>query len=386
MPNRTITISEDELQVLIDILARGGYRIIGPIERDGAIIYDDISSISDLPKGRTDEQSNAAYRLKKSSEGLLFGYSLGAQSWKRFLHLPEEHLWSATKYNRGFRIKAKIVDPPKMAFLGVRPCDLAAIAMLDKALLDGPYTDPAYARLRKDLFIIAVNCSQAGGTCFCVSMKTGPKAVSGFDLALTELAGDSHRFLVEIGSDAGVDVARAFSGRTATEDDIRTAETITRQTARNMGRTLNTGGLKELLYRNLDNSRWELTGSRCLTCGNCTMVSPTCFCTTVEDTTDLAGRHADRIQKWDSCFTVDFSYIHGGSIRTSSMARYRQMVTHKLAGWHDQFGSSGCVGCGRCITWCPAAIDITEEVRAVQESERAAMMSTKAKEITNADN
>jgi Fe-S oxidoreductase len=97
------------------------------------------------------------------------------------------------------------------------------------------------------------------------------------------------------------------------------------------------------------------------------MVCPTCFCTTVEDVSDVTGDHAERWRRWDSCFTLGFSYIHGGSIRNSGKARYRQWMTHKLASWIDQFGTSGCVGCGRCITWCPVGIDITEEARAIRD-------------------
>ena len=133
-----------------------------------------------------------------------------------------------------------------------------------------------------------------------------------------------------------------------------------------MGREMNTDGIHDLLLANLEHPRWEEVAGRCLTCGNCTMVCPTCFCTSVEDTSDLAGVSAERSRRWDSCFTMDFSYIHGGSVRASPKSRYRQWMTHKLATWWDQFGSSGCVGCGRCITWCPVGIDITEEVRAIR--------------------
>jgi sulfhydrogenase subunit beta (sulfur reductase) len=111
--------------------------------------------------------------------------------------------------------------------------------------------------------------------------------------------------------------------------------------------------------------------SRCLGCANCTLACPTCFCASVSDTTDLEGETAARVRRWDSCFTLDHSYIHGGSVRASLRARYRQWLTHKLASWIDQFGVSGCVGCGRCITWCPVGIDITEEVAAIRARDGA---------------
>jgi len=137
-------------------------------------------------------------------------------------------------------------------------------------------------------------------------------------------------------------------------------------------RSVEREGLHELLTENFNHPRWEDVAKRCLTCGNCTMVCPTCFCTTIEDTSDLTGAHAERWRKWDSCFTQALSYIHGGSVRQSVKSRYRQWMTHKLASWTDQFGGTGCVGCGRCITWCPAGIDITEEARAIRDGNRVA--------------
>jgi len=141
---------------------------------------------------------------------------------------------------------------------------------------------------------------------------------------------------------------------------------VTENAVRHMGRRLDTDGLRDLLYANADNPQWDDVASRCLSCTNCTMVCPTCFCTNVEDVADLTGNEAERHRVWDSCFNADFSYIHGGTVRTSGRSRYRQWMTHKLAAWHDQFGSSGCVGCGRCVTWCPAAIDITAEAAAMR--------------------
>ena len=363
----------DQFQALFDVLTHRGYKVLGPTLRDGAIVYDELASSADLPAGWTDRQDGGTYRLERREDQALFGYNVGPHSWKRFLHPPVLRLWQAQRAGGTFQIKEEEGgEIPRMAFLGVRACELNAIAIQDKVFLSGNWADPSYRSRREKTFIVAVNCGQAGGTCFCVSMKTGPKVTSGFDLALTEvLEGGAHYFVVEAGTEAGGDVLAELPHRQASEDEKATAGSIVERTAEHMGRSLDTDGIKELLYRNYEHPRWDQVATRCLTCANCTMVCPTCFCNTVEDVTDLQGEHAERWRKWDSCFTTDFSYIHGGSIRSTARARYRQWMTHKLATWIDQFGTSGCVGCGRCITWCPVAIDITEEARAIRESEVA---------------
>jgi formate hydrogenlyase subunit 6/NADH:ubiquinone oxidoreductase subunit I len=261
-------------------------------------------------------------------------------------------------------------QPERLALLGVRPCELQAIAIHDRIFQEGEFTDPGYTARRQELVVIAVNCTESGETCFCASTGSGPRAQAAFDLALTELLGeDGHRFLVETGSARGRDIVERLELRRAENADLQAADRLCRKAAETMGRRLDTVELKELLVRNLENPRWKQTAARCLACGNCTMVCPTCFCTTVVDTTELDGSEAARVRRWDSCFTSDFSYIHGGSVRGSTESRYRQWLTHKLASWQDQFGTLGCVGCGRCITWCPPGIDLTEEVAAIRENE-----------------
>ncbi len=363
-------IDRPALDQLLTALRRRGYRPVGPTVRDGAIIYDEIRTTADLPVGWTDEQEAGVYRLKRRDDQALFGYVVGPHSWKRFLHPPARRLWQAEREGSAVRfISEEEKDAPKFAFIGARACELHAMAMQDKVFLEGAHVDASYQSRRKNLFIVAVNCGQAGNTCFCVSMQAGPKATAGFDLALTEvLEGGRHYFVVEEGSAEGSALLREVESRPAEGAETETADRIVAKTADQMGRTMETAGLKELLYQNYEHPRWDDVAARCLTCGNCTMVCPTCFCTTVEEVTDLSGEHAERWQKWDSCFTIDFSYIHGGSVRPSPKARYRQWLTHKLATWHDQFGSSGCVGCGRCITWCPVGIDLTEEVKAIKDS------------------
>ena len=365
-------LERDHLQSLLDVLRKKRFRVLGPTVRDRAVVYDDLASVADAPIGWTDEQNGGTYRLKKRADQAVFGYSKGPTSWKNFLHPSVVRLWRAKTDGEGFQIEQGPDGAGKLAFVGVRPCELQAIAVQDKVFLNGKYSDPVYKARRKDNFIVAVNCGQPGGTCFCVSMNTGPKATSGFDLALTEaLDAKRHYFVVEVGSKGGAEVLGQIPHKAATAAEKAAAERVVTDAAGRMGRTLNTKGIKELLYRNYENPRWEDVAKRCLTCGNCTLVCPTCFCTTVEDVTDLTGEHVERWRRLDSCFTMDFSYIHGGSVRASTRARYRQWMTHKLATWIDQFGTSGCVGCGRCITWCPVAIDITEEAGAIRKSEKS---------------
>jgi sulfhydrogenase subunit beta (sulfur reductase) len=362
-------IDRDELARLLQVLRDDGYRLLGPTVRDAAIVYDVIEGIDDLPQGWTEAQEAGTYRLVERGDKALFGFSVGPESFKRSFFAPRVTLWRARRSDGTFVPLANGPPPPRLALIGARSCDLHAVAVQDKVFLQGERADPRYASNRAGTFVIAVNCGQAGGTCFCASMGTGPEVKAAFDLALTELLDDlGHRFVVEIGSAAGAKVLERVARVEAPAGDVARADEIVQRTAASMGRRLDVEGIKELLYDNAEHPRWDDVASRCLACTNCTLVCPTCFCSTTEDVTDLDGDVAERVQRWDSCFTLDHSYVHGGPVRSSIKARYRQWLTHKLASWIDQFGVSGCVGCGRCIVWCPVAIDITQEVAALRET------------------
>jgi sulfhydrogenase subunit beta (sulfur reductase) len=357
------TLERGAFDGLFAALRLRGWTVVGPTVRDDAIVYGEIASAADLPEGWTDEQDGGLYRLRRRDDAALFGYNVGPHSWKSFQLPPSSRLWRARLRADGglggFEVPAD--EAPRYAFLGARSCELHAMGILDHVL---------GGRGTEDVFIVAVQCGQAGGTCFCASMDTGPTATEGFDIALTEVIdGDRHYFVAETGSGRGAEVMAELTHTPAGPAEREAAAGAHARAAAGMGRELDTDGIKELLYRNYENPRWQEVADRCLSCGNCTMVCPTCFCTSVEDTTDLAGDSVERTQKWDSCFTVDYSHIHGGAVHATTKARYRQWMTHKLATWFDQFGSSGCVGCGRCITWCPVGIDITEEARAIRAGE-----------------
>jgi sulfhydrogenase subunit beta (sulfur reductase) len=366
--NRRVVLERSHFPSLLDVLTRRGYRVYGPTPRWGAIVYGKLSSVEDLPKGYSDEQAGGTYRMKQGGGEDLFSYAASPHSWKKYLHPPTLTLWQAERTDHSFRIREETPPEVNRALIGVRACDLHAILIQDRILTGGEYVDPEYAARRTNLFIIAVHCGRPSGTCFCASMGTGPKAVSGFDLAMTEvLEEERHYFVVEIGTERGEKILQEVGCEEAGRAEQETAREIVRRASDRMGRSVEKDGLADLLARSFDHPRWEGVGGRCLNCANCTLVCPTCFCTTVEDFTNLKGEKAARRRRWDSCFTVDFSHLHGGSIRSSSTARYRQWMMHKLSTWYDQFGTTGCVGCGRCITWCPVAIDITEEARAIRE-------------------
>ena len=367
-------IDTSAVQSLIQLLRQRNYTVIGPTRQDGSIIYDEVTSVDDFPTGWTDEQRPGFYRLRERNDDAVFGFTVGPQSWKKFLFPPVATLFRAQRHSKSFSIsrengERKDNKTEKLAFIGVRSCELRAIEIQDKIFASGNYQDPQYRKTREQVFIVAVNCSSTSESCFCSSMGTGPKAAKAFDLALTEvLENNEHYFIVEVGSQQGEKILAGIQHRPASSQEESKAEAVSKKAAGEMKRSLNTNGIKELLYQNAEHQEWERVAERCLSCTNCTLVCPTCFCNTIEDSTDLVGSEAIRTRKWDSCFTMDFSYIHGGSIRTSTKARYRQWMTHKLASWIDQFGTSGCVGCGRCITWCPVGIDITEEAKIIRES------------------
>lgn len=369
-----VSFGDTGLRRLVDVLIEHGYQVVGPTVRDQAVVLATLTSADDLPCGWGVHTEPGRYRLQRRGDAARFGHSAGPQSWKQFLHPPRRRLWSG-----GPDLDGNAPDPapdpendesasPPYAFLGVRGCDLAAIATLDRVMMGGGHPDGAYARRRRAVFVVAVNCTEPGGVCFCTSMGTGPAVRPGYDLALTELVdGDVCRYVVDVGSAAGAEVLAGVPHEAATDGEITAAADAVSEAAGHMGRHMPEVDLRTLLASSRESAHWEDVAGRCLTCGNCTMVCPTCFCTGTEEVSDLAGQHAERWQHWTSCFELDFSVMHQSSVRQSGAARYRQWITHKLGTWHDQFGTSGCVGCGRCIAWCPTGIDITAEVAALAE-------------------
>jgi ferredoxin len=364
-----VVIGREGIDQLLEILKKSGYRTIAPAVESGAIVLKDVDTAADLPIGWRDQQSAGKYALEKDGRDFLFGYVLGPHSWKRYLYPPKELIWQGQKTGQGVELDRARIESLPQAFLGVRPCELHAISILDRVFDTRDYVDPSYESRRKGAFIVAVNCTRPGGTCFCASMNTGPGVNGAFDIALTELQEkDGYTYLSEAGSQRGAKVLTKVKHRRALENEIDLAKRLIEQASDEMGRSLPTASLKWTLSESYEDPRWDEVAKRCLACGNCTMVCPTCFCHTLEDSTSLNKESTERTRRWDSCFTRDFSYMHGGSVRLSSKSRFRHWLLHKLCTWEEQFGTAGCVGCGRCITWCPVGIDIREAAKTIVQA------------------
>ena len=355
-------LAVESLPLLLSRLWTFGYTVVGPRIDQDAIVYGEISSIDELPRGWTDEQAPGYYRIRRTAKRRFFDYAVGPHSWKKYLHPPNQLLSRATETEDGWVFATESQEPKKLAFLGARACELAAIHKMDRVFLDGAYVDTGYRQRRDSTFIIAVNCAVASANCFCSSMNTGPKCDAGFDIALTEL---DDGMVVEVASDRGKAVVDGLNLPQATEAQLDAAKAVCDATTAKITKSLDTKHLRDRLVSNPEHSRWKDVAERCLSCTNCTMVCPTCFCTHVAEAPDLSNAAVERRRCWDSCFNPDFCVMNGCPVRGDTLSRYRQWLTHKLATWHDQFGESGCVGCGRCITWCPVGIDLTVEAKAI---------------------
>jgi len=353
-------LARSNLQSLINNLISGGYACIGPQVRDGTIVYDEITSVDQLPLGVHDNQSPGSYTLTNDNSDTYFAWANGPQAIKPLLFRPREKLWQSQQATDGqLSFKSNTPEPGPTAILGARACDIAAMKLQDQHFLQQQYVDPYYQARREQLLVVAVNCSHPADTCFCHSTGDGPFADDGYDIALTEL---QTGFLIDTRSEPGEKIIRNLPLQPCTAEHLHEAELIASQASKQQ-RQLPETDIKTQLLNQLDSPSWQEIAETCLSCGNCTSVCPSCFCHSEHDVAELDGKISSHLREWDSCFTQGHSYIHGVVIRGDTTQRYRQWLTHKFATWHQQYGRSGCVGCGRCISWCPVGIDVIESVK-----------------------
>ena len=345
----------DGLGPLVARLRERGCTVVAPVAKDRVVALGEIESADELATGWVDVQEPGHYRAESTTTGP-FRHAAPAAPWKRWLH-PEQRL--VVRLRSGSArpdLDAPGATVTPLAFVGIQSCDLAAIGRLDVVLAD----DEDYRARRESLVIVAVACTDPAADCFCVSAGTGPWPGPGADIVLRML--DDDTLLATPITTTGADLLDEIGPLPdATPAQFAAAEQRIAAGAARQTRRLDPSAIAAAAA-DPDGPGWEAVAQRCLTCGNCTFVCPTCFCTSVVDSAALDGSAFERHERWDSCFSLDFAHVHGGSVRTSAASRYRQWYLHKLVTWHDQFGESGCVGCGRCITWCPTGIDITETI------------------------
>ncbi len=356
----------DQLQHLLDNLQAKGYTCIGPQVRHETIIYDEITSLEQLPQGINEQQQPGSYSLNTTNGLKYFDWANGPQAIKPLLFAPKEKLWSSEQGADGkICFSAVKQEAKKLAIIGARACDIAALKIHDLHFLQQQFVDPYYQARRQDLLIIAVNCARPADTCFCSSTGDGPFVEEGGDIVLTEL---QHGFLITAQTEQGENILSELVLQESTAEQCAESERI-KAHASKQNRQLPKLDIKTRLFDELDNEAWHEIAEKCLSCGNCTSVCPTCFCHSENEVPELDGKSSSHYREWDSCFGQGHSYIHGIAIRRETSQRYRQWLTHKFSSWYDQYGRSGCVGCGRCITWCPVAIDVTESVAQIVETD-----------------
>ena len=361
----TAFLPREDLGRLLDALRADGRTVVGPTVRDGAIVYDEIASVDALPVGWRSDVAPGTYRLTRDDGARAFDYGVPVTSWKRYTHPSRIPL---TRTSDG-RVEAIEPEAPAMAFIGVRACEIAALDIQERVLRAGPAGDVDHARRRDEALVVAVECALATATCFCTSMGTGPEVTGGADLVLSELDAG---FTVRALSEAGEAVLSRLALPVASDDQLSVAADQVAAVRSAIGDPVPSVGLAERLRAAPEHPRWDMVAERCLACTNCTLVCPTCFCTSVSVTSDLDGVTGASERTWDSCFTLGFGRVAGdNNFRPRVSDRYRQWLTHKFSTWWDQFGSTGCVGCGRCITWCPVGIDVREELLAIAPPDAA---------------
>lgn len=348
----------DGVRLLLSALREDGYRIVAPALRTGTVTFTEIDDLDELAVGVALEAGPGRARTVSRDDDALFGAIGGPDSMKRWVHPPDRRVWSGTRVAEGIIADPAVPPADPVAFIGMRACDLAGASVLVRSL-GRPLSE-------RDV-IVAVQCTTSLPTCFCTTMGTGPAVADGTaDIVLTEVFTPDHLLVADHGTERGRLLLDRLGAAAAEVEVAEFADRLVADLAAGMTVAFDPAVARRALAAP-SGAGWSEVAARCLACGNCTAVCPTCFCTSTYDRTDPTATTAQRGARWDSCFTFGFAELHGGTVRTTTAARYRQWATHKFSWWWDQFGTAGCVGCGRCIVWCPAGIDIREEVSAAIE-------------------
>jgi len=283
---------------------------------------------------------------------------------KKFM-VPQK--FTMFKYNKeGYT--PELSNIPSRIVFGAHPCDIAGLNILDKLFTEN-FPDPYYIERRKKTAIIGLSCLPDE---FCFCNETGTDTVEeGFDLFLSETGTDF--YLVWIGSSLGDDLMRMaenlFSEDIAFED-IQKFTNWKKERAKKFKVNIDLTGMPSIFELSLNSKIWDKIGERCLACGSCSMVCPTCNCYDVKDTVELRECKGERNRCWDSCTLHEYSLVAGGhNFRANRSDRLRLWYTHKLESFIGAYGKPSCVGCGRCLVTCPVDINAYTLAKTLREEE-----------------
>lgn len=339
--NLSSKIDKGKLAGLIDILV-SKYDLFGPVRNQGQVGFERIRSV--------DELSLEVSNTDKSAKGLFF---------------PQVE----TMFGYDNR---KVVPPLKkvkpIAVFGLRPCDAKGLSILNKVFGNGKYLDHYWKDRYEDRLIFTIGCNRPRSTCFCNWMDSGPFSKEGSDIFLTDI-GDS--FLMEACSKKGEEFLKSLTGidlDKPSPDDLKKAATHKGDAEALLGDRIDVAALKPILEKVWDKGLWGEISTKCLSCGVCTYLCPTCYCFDIQDEKAPGIDQGRRIRIWDSCmFPLFTREASGHNPRPTVKERLRQRVMHKFNYFISDFEEIGCVGCGRCVIACPVNLDIREVLKRIRD-------------------
>jgi len=342
----------EDLGKLIEVLKAYGYVTYGYKVSRGAVIFDELRNLEDMPLKYRDVQGPGSYRLIEGN-----GVRHSFASPKEVIHPARQELFNVDS-NGG--VSYPPIESKKIALVGIKSCDLASIKVMDRILSN----DDSYNARRKEALTIVEECINPGDTCFCGSLGTGPYVSEDFDLAYARI--DDDHVLFKYGSRVGLNLVKRLGLKPASEELVNTYSSLMSE-AKEKTSPLKFGlsDIENSMLKSMsDVDLWKKLSEKCVGCANCNLVCPTCFCTEFLDDLKL-DNSASRVRFWVGCLSYVYGLVAGTHFRPELYMRYRHFVLHKFLFYRKQIGLVGCVGCGRCITWCPVGIDLRKTVSEV---------------------
>lgn len=342
-------LEKKDLQKFLDSLKKT-YKVIGPTKKGGA----------------TATYAHATFGFIDKIEDLEIDYKSTMLSPKIIFFPDNQPLFGYKKKEDGVNLKdLREVWNEQRVLLGLHPCDIAALSCLDKVFGEKGFEDESYNNKRSKSIIIGVTCAEPQKSCFCNVLGTGPDAETGYDLLMTDL-GDGYFFRAETA--IGREIISADYFKDATDQDRVRREREIERVSKELPDDLEGSGISEVMAEKYNDELWDEFSDECLTCGACNMVCPTCHCFTIKDKTTSDRSEGTRLLVWDSCHFERFAKMAGDlTVREEKSSRFKHRLYDKFYYDKERSGTVFCVGCGRCIEFCPSHIDIRAALRKLQE-------------------